>query len=218
MDLYRHQDSGLFVRNKGHEGIIKEQREWSSLRGVGAILKNTLALDLGGHIGCFPWWAFAHLGLRKVVSVEPDPANIEVYRANWSGADRTELIEAAVAEKGGEEISLYLGRTYSASNSVYPFRGRQEIRVKTVAFQQLLKKYKPTLIKCDIEGAEYGLDWRALPSHVRAVCMELHQHRPEWCQQQLDLVALIVSQGFKPLRDPRPPITFTRCSIGVWSR
>ena len=40
----------------------------------------------------------------------------------------------------------------------------------------MLETFKPSIIKCDIEGAEYDLPWYLLDSYpdVRMVIMELH--------------------------------------------
>lgn len=207
---YLHQ-SGLHVRDKGDEGIVKEQNEWKPL------IKHApfhTALDIGGHIGTFVWWAKKNLGVERVVSIEPTPESCEVYRQNHPDG---ELIEAACMRTGGDDVPLYLGRTYSACNSLEAWRGRQAIRVKRVIFNDVINSVKPDLIKCDIEGGEYTLPWNSLPACVRAVAMELHYHRRHWKAEAERIDWELLELGFKHEKAPRYN-SFTKQCIAIWVR
>ena len=55
-----------------------------------------------------------------------------------------------------------------------PSPDAQCIRVPVMSFHDELKRIRPTYLMIDIEGGEIELLARALPHHVRAVCVETH--------------------------------------------
>ena len=187
----------LWHRGDGDLGIVKEQKSWHPLTEVN--LRGKPVLDLGGHIGTFVWYMLQHTQVRTIVSVEPDPNNIRVYRKNHPDGM---LLEAAVLHNASPTTELYLGKTYPAANSVEPFRGRQTITVPVIEWTKLLKMRVWAVIKCDIEGAEYLLDWSLLPACVQAVALEFHYHRPDWHAKQKKVHKDLLKLGFKVVRDP----------------
>lgn len=210
-----HEDSGLFCRD-GDVGIIFEQsEEWSPINKFN--YEGKVVLDIGGHMGCAAWH-FLKLGVRKVVSVEPDPSNIKLFKVNHGKDKRVKLIEAAVVNKVNGKLPLYLGRTYPASNSLHEFRGRKKIEVETISFKKLLKKVKPNIIKCDIEGWEYELDWRDIPDSVTEILLELHQFKDGWLSKQKKLDKILLKGGFKHLKAPIHKVLFHKTCTAAWTR
>lgn len=217
MELYKDEISGLYVRNKGDQGVIKQMRDYKSL--LGCEIESPVILDLGGYIGTFAWWAAENLNPKLVVSVEPDPSNIEVFKKNM-GSIKADVLryDAACTMKTGDTLPLYLGKTYASCNSLEPFRGRRRVDVKTIAFVELLQTYQPDIIKCDIEGGEFGLDWANLPDCVKFVVMEIHQQRPMWIEQMKEIDQQLLDQGFKHVVTPKHKQTFHKVDIGAWER
>ena len=215
-ELYRDEPSGLWVRNKGDQGVIKQMKDYKSLLGCG--IPDPVILDLGGYIGTFAWWALNNLDPEEVISVEPDPSNIEVFEKNFGDDDRVTLYDAACTMVDGDILPLYLGKTYASCNSLEPFRGRQKVEVKTVSFKTLLKKHNPDIIKCDIEGGEFGLDWTDLPDCVKFIVMEIHQQRPAWIEQMKEIDQQLLDQGFEHVVKPKHVTTFHKVDIGAWRR
>lgn len=211
--MFKDEVSGLMVRDKADIGVIKQQKDYKELIALGC--KQDIILDLGGYIGTFAWFAAKHLSPRQVISVEPDPSNIAVYKQNFP---LNTLYEAAVTRTGGEKLPLYLGKTYRSCNSLESFRGREHIDVPTVGFEELLEKHLPTLIKCDIEGGEFKLPWTDLPPSVHTIAMEIHQAREEWLQGAVDIDTVLQEQGFKPVHPLKHKVTFHKVDIGIWSR
>jgi FkbM family methyltransferase len=213
--LTKHEPSGLWVRGDADIGVIAQQKDYKLLMTLGLVKPKIL--DLGGYIGTFVWFAKKNLDPFFILSVEPDPRNAEVWEANWGNDPDCMLIEAAVTQKGGEKLPLYLGKTYASCNSLEHFRGRTTVEVDTVAFSEFLVG-EPTLIKCDIEGGEFGLDWSALPDSVEAIAMEIHQQRPQWIDQMKIIDQQILNQGFHHVRKPKHELTFHKVDIGVYHR
>ena len=218
-ELYKEPKSGLWVRNKGDEGVVAQMKDYKSLLGCG--VKNPVILDLGGYIGTFAWWAAKNLDPNTVISVEPDPSNLEVFNKNMELVSRNNwvvLYDAACTMTDGDTLPLYLGKTYASCNSLEPFRGRQKVDVETVSFKRLLEKHQPDIIKCDIEGGEFGLDWTNLPEYVKFIVMEIHQQRPAWIEQMKEIDQQLLDQGFEHVVTPKHATTFHKVDIGAWKR
>ena len=216
-EMYQHEPSGLWVRNKGDEGVIKQMKDYKGLLNCG--IENPVILDLGGYIGTFAWWAMENLRPKEVFSVEPDPSNIEVFLENFTqDHPSVHLYDAACTMSDGDTLPLYLGKTYASCNSLEPFRGRQKIDVKTVSFNTLISKHQPDIIKCDIEGGEFGLDWTKLPNCVKFIVMEIHQQRPLWIEQMKKIDQQLLDQGFEHVVKPKHELTFHKVDIGAWRR
>lgn len=165
-----------------------------------------VVLDLGGHIGSAAQM-FLKLGARTI-SVEPLPTNYEVLKQNVEGFDgRGIALHGAVGPLDRESMTLYIHpKNHSAMGRTQPVRGREPLQVKAWHLEELLEKYQPTIIKCDIEHGEYELPALLdLPKSVRGLFMELHGklqtgHPHEilpYNQKMLDFEQAILDQGFK---------------------
>lgn len=213
--MFRDELSGLWCRDKGDQGVIKQMRDYKAL--LPCPIKNPVILDLGGFIGTFVWFARRNMNPSKIISVEPDPDNIEMFHKNWT-KDQVTLYEAAVTMSDTDTLPLYLGKTYRSCNSLEPFRGREKVDVPTVSFRTLLDKYQPNIIKCDIEGGEFGLDWKNLPESVKYVTMEIHQRRLVWVDQMKIIDQKLLDQGFTHVKAPKHEVTFHKVDTATWRR
>lgn len=168
-------------------------------------------LDLGAHIG-----ATSHMILRKgaaqAIAIEADPTNVPVLRRNLDR--RARIIWAAVGASAGR-VPFYVRRDRSYVGSVLPDDSRQRVMVPMVPLCGLLERYRPTILKCDIEFGEYALpELRKLPEHVRVLAMEVHiryagiftgrkqtDHELTLAREEAAaLIAAVEAQGFRTVR------------------
>jgi FkbM family methyltransferase len=164
--VVRH-ESGVWHRpGTGDEHIIAEALSgaWSELApGDGDVV-----LDLGGNIGTAARM-FTAAG-AAVHSFEPDVASHTLLLLN---APEAFTVNAAVTERDGTATLFGTPETPWA-NGLDPAPDSSESLVRTVAWEGVLAEVQPSIVKCDIEGGEYRLDWSLLPGSVRAVGIELH--------------------------------------------
>jgi FkbM family methyltransferase len=176
--------------------VWREVRSYDPLD-VGA---GDLVLDVGLNIGAFAYRA-AQRGAR-VVGYEPEPDNARLARVNTAGLN-VEVREAAVVGDDQDDVvTLYLnpGRNRGAHTTAVregdtgirraalldpdPFKEKApavgQVQVKAVAWGDVLAEAPWTVIKIDIEGGEYELDYALLPGTVRALAVELHTDRQRW--------------------------------------
>lgn len=131
-----------------------------------------VVLDLGAHIGIASR-LFLAKGAAGTIAVEADPANLQQLRRNLRGRPSV-ILPAAVGAKAGR-MAFYTRADRGYVGSILADPTRRRITVPVIPFSGLLAKYRPTIIKSDIEFSEYTLpELRCLPDHVRVVAMEVH--------------------------------------------
>jgi len=210
-------DGGIWIRPRTYDRqIVKESGYYLRLRPK----VSDILLDIGANIGAVSW-RFLNAGVQRVVAVEPEPSNFSILQRNLASArNRSVLVQAAATSaKGSCRLCLNPGRN-KGMHSLIPHNGRRTIEVRAVSVQQLIAVHRPTLIKIDIEGGEYGLvaPLSILPEHVRGLALELHFFGHNWRSHDAPaIIRRIEEQGFSAVMPPR--LDGQRpCTLGIWLR
>lgn len=200
MDLYKHK-SGAWLRNGTHDKYVVQQiSQYKNMN----IDKNSVVLDLGGHIGLFARYAISK-NANRVVSIEPHPDNCELFEKNCQEA---ELWNAAVVAYGhtGDRVEMYVSSTDASAHSLVPTRGRSIIKVISVNFSDLLRNVKPSVIKMDIEGYEYDmlddLFAYAEAKPLQSLAIEFHFRREDQLEITQKFMADMEKASYIPVRVP----------------
>jgi FkbM family methyltransferase len=132
-------------------------------------LDGAYAWDIGAHVGFFSLVLATRC--RRVLAVEPSPANLVRLRENASlNPVPIEVVDAAVDERTGEMLLLENGE----ESTLHPDQG---VPVQTRTLDSLLTSYgRPDFVKMDIEGREL-LALQAAPAFLAArpvLLLELH--------------------------------------------
>lgn len=112
-------------------------------------------LDLGGHVGAAALLFRDRYPDARIVSVEADPALVELLRRNTAGQG-VEVVHAAVAGAPG---------TASFERSAESWAGRigggdgdgPAVEVPAVTLDELLREHRADAVKMDVEGAEFDV-------------------------------------------------------------
>jgi FkbM family methyltransferase len=132
-------------------------------------------LDAGGNIG--GWSCIYGPLVKQVYSVEPEPYNVAMLRANLelNHITNVDVIEAALAADPDEKpITFYVSTgSNMGSHTVIPKRGRRPLTVGTYDVGRL-KRLGITHVKMDVEGAEVDLLPAMDLSDVEFVVAEYH--------------------------------------------
>lgn len=136
-------------------------------------LRTPVIWDVGGHIGYHALGFAAHQSAARVVSFEPNPANLARLRANLDRnadlAARIDVLPVALADRsaeltlvasddvdgGGSSCSFLAGSKTPFAGGTYDTFARTTVAVRTIdelAFDG--SRPAPSLIKVDVEGAE----------------------------------------------------------------
>ena len=140
-------------------------------------------MDIGANFGTNVI-KYGHL-VESMVCYEPIPDTVEMLRMNvdLSGLRNIEVFPVAVSSKKGQiEVWMNPKAKYRHSAaSIIPGRGRDvSWVVQTVSFADELARVKPTVIKMDIEGAEFEVMdsiTNADLKGVRSMAIEVHLNR-----------------------------------------
>jgi len=141
-------------------------------------------LDLGANIGGFSRMALEK-GAKKVIALEPCPHNFQILEIN---APNAECLNAAVCESKVKEVVFhYAGsKRNSVSSSTLKRRNASgvSIAVPGLSFSSLLEKYRPEILKIDIEGKEYDIldSIKEIPDFVEIVGIEFHNTRKPYSE------------------------------------
>lgn len=115
---------------------------------------NDVVLDLGANIGAFSCRNFREV--KKIIAFEPEDVNFEFLSVNVSEnkAKNIEICKKAVVGNDDKTRDFYLGKVpYYYSFLVK--NNRKRVPVECININEVMKKYKPTKLKVDIEGSEW---------------------------------------------------------------
>lgn len=159
------------------EKVVKEvvERNVYTKTGLLQISAGETWLDLGANIGTFSVLC-ASLG-AKVVAFEPEDNNYLLLNNNIkSNSLSVTTIKKAVTTRIGK-INLYIcsGEYNKYRHTTKPTRGREVVQIESLAFEDVLRTYKPQGIKMDIEGSELSI-FDSLPkmTGVNKITFEYH--------------------------------------------
>lgn len=130
--------------------------------------KNTSFLDIGANIGFFTLLAAEAMPDGRIWSVEPDPSNVRILRANVAlngFQDRVNVSHAAASDADGEVFFSSLGHD---ANIGARFTAKEEdtllarslpgspspTKVRALTADTLLREERVGLVKIDVEGHE----------------------------------------------------------------
>lgn len=196
---------GLWVHDKGEEGVREQQRDYKYLVEWVKTHEVKRVWDLGAHVGWFTWYLQQHCKPDRILCVEPSPNQLECLRKNVQVPFVKIVPRALTSNDGASQTNLYLGKTYSSCNSVFEVRGRKTITVPTIKMSELSTRLSnPDVVKVDIEGAEYLVNWyRDLPKSVNLFMTELHHHRKGHDVLLFSLCHQLERLGFKAIKGPK---------------
>lgn len=191
----------LFVRPHTADTYALHESHGYHRMGVRA---GDVVLDLGAHIGCVASRA-ALVGAAKVISVEAEPDNFALLEQNTRTFPNVVTVYGAVYGGDGATVSLHRtkrrndeGHSTGTHSVLFKTQG-DVVDVPRLDLRQLIAEHQPTVIKCDIEGSEFSLDWTDLPPCVRSVGIELHTRRDQHRPAAQALIDTLTAQGFTPV-------------------
>jgi len=119
-------------------------------------------IDVGANLGTHTLYALQDAGFAQAVSVEPDPRNLPLLRANLAlnGVDgRARVLPAAVAADEGS-IDLYQSAINWADNRTFPVaeEGWTRVKVATISLDRIVRDsgfdHAGLTVWVDVQGAE----------------------------------------------------------------
>jgi len=175
---------------KQHKGIPLYFRDFP-------LAKDDVVLDIGGNIGVTAMYEASVA--RRVIVCEPEPENFSLLCANTVKFSNVLPLQVFVGSNKftGEKVPFYLARkTNYAAHSGYIKQGRKEIQVPFMGIGTLCKKYHPTYVKLDCEGAEYDIVPGLVKYKPRAIAMEAHLSAKAFVGKYEPMVQCLEENGY----------------------
>ena len=183
---------GMYYRpNTCDKKMISEVlRDWTHLE----ITEDDVVLDLGSNIGAFSKVAL-DAGAKQVIAIEADEFNHEVLEMNIGSDPRATVLHRAVVGDDSKEITFLIkdngnsacaGKVCTRESDMKSKRFFKQT-IPAINFQDVLDKYRPNLIKIDIEGGEYAILNQRLPDYVKMLAIEIHGMTKETFVKSLKL-------------------------------
>lgn len=129
-----------------------------------------LILDIGGHIGTFGCFAKSFWPDARIIALEPNPVNAELYRRNLS--ENFGDMESVVINKAlsySPNVNTYLSGSRTTGGGILvnrefvknleDYRTGESFEVKTTTLEEILIQHgidRVDLVKWDCEGAEFA--------------------------------------------------------------
>lgn len=167
--------SGLssLMKNRLRTGRYEVQERLLAQR---ALTTNDVVLELGGAIGFIGLYCRKVIGVKHHMSVEANPATLEMLKKNYAlnGLQPRVLHAAAAAEEGMLELDV--GGEFWENSLLTAGSAERKVNVPALSLGRLVAAMpeSPTVLICDIEGAEQDLDFTQLPESVNKIIIELH--------------------------------------------
>ena len=155
------------------------------------VRRGDVVLDLGAYVGTFAVSAL-EAGSARVICFEPVAKSAAACRSNLAHypAERWMLVERAVVPgRGHGQVHMEIASGFPSSSTLQLGRNAGKSKVLLVpamGIRDVLVEHRPTVVKMDLELAEYAVLASLEPGDlagVRAMHVEFHrqrQHVAEW--------------------------------------
>ncbi|MFV2002446.1 MAG: FkbM family methyltransferase [Paracoccaceae bacterium] len=168
------------LRTEGYEN-----REYEAVRAL--VGPDDVVLELGAGIGFMSSVAARLCRAREVQTFEANPALISYIRSvhDLNDIKNVTVTNALLGPRARKPVDFHVRKNLLAS-SMSPLLGDRDggvvsvEKVRVLGVNTVLKKLKPTVLICDIEGGEASLLPAADLSCLNIAIVELH---PQWIGQ-----------------------------------
>lgn len=165
------------IRGDLRSGQYERRESEMALRIIHA---DDVIIELGAGIGYMSTMIAKKRQVKSIHAFEANPALIPYIQSVYAANDITNAtVENAILGTRKGSTDFFVRRNYIGS-SMQEVEGSNVISVEKVAVlnaNAVFKKIKPTVLICDIEGAEADLFSTLNLSGLRAAIVELH---PQW--------------------------------------
>jgi FkbM family methyltransferase len=177
--------------------LLSEQGWMAELNGKDHVQPGDIVIDCGAHVGTFTDIALRR-GASRVVSIEPDPVNLECLRRNFPreiASGRVIVVPKGVWSRE-QMITLFVGAGNSGKNSMLWDTKAGKVEVPVTTLDKLaveLQLPRVDFIKMDIEGAEREAlrGGSQTLAHYRPRLMLDSYHRPD----DMQVLPVIIHQA-----------------------
>lgn len=153
------------------------------------LYKSDIVVDIGAYIGEYSLYASSRV--REVHSYEASPETFKVLAMNRKS--NMQIFNKAVIGGNDKTVELFLTEGIGAGNSIFQGRKKDSVTVEAVNYLETIRN--ATVVKIDVEGAEY--DYDIIQPNLRAIILEFHPISGDY-SAAFQIMKDLQNKGFKP--------------------
>lgn len=182
-----------FKTNKGKKPFENPMSECKSIK----LLPSDIVIDIGAYVGEYSIIA-NNSKVLNVISYEATPDTFKVLSMNKKPL--MEIYNKAVVGDNSETVNLYISKGIGVTNSIKKIDNKScFITVPAIKYEEAIKN--GSVVKIDVEGAEYSYNILGNLSNIRAIIIEFHPIvKFNWKEYAQDTLQSIINYGFKPIK------------------
>ncbi|MGR3467099.1 MAG: FkbM family methyltransferase [Shimia sp.] len=164
--------------------LEKEIYEGPEVRGLSRfVTENDKVLEIGAGIGFISTYIMKVLGAKRIMAFEANPDLIPFIRRvhGLNGVSNAKVRNAVLfndTDDMPDRVPFYITDPLRGSSLIRPDDGvYREVAVPTARLSAVIAEWQPTLIVCDIEGAETSLFEAVEFGSVKRLYAESHRRK-----------------------------------------
>jgi FkbM family methyltransferase len=153
------------------------------------------------------------LRIKSVSIIGIDPTEKSHRFIEEKNLENLTLLKKCIAKEGTDKIQIFKNKNSMHVSESY-FKDHHSANEsetyfsECISFRELIEKHRPSLIKMDIEGAEYDVLSECIG--VKQICVEFHHHciSTKSFQNTQECIDKMISEGYRVISN-RQDIEFT---------
>ena len=184
-----------FQSEKSSNAFCNPMGECKSIK----LYEDDIVVDIGAYVGEYSMYAIRQ-GVKRVISYEATPDTFELLKRNTTKYDNIEIHNLAIVGDNRKECELFLSKGIGATNSIEKKdRKAGMIKVDAIKYENAIKE--ATVVKIDVEGAEYTYD--IIQPNLRAIILEFHPLvNKDWKGMAYLIMSKLQDAGFRAIIYP----------------
>ena len=197
-----------FYAEKGDAGIVgniyyKLMDYEDSMFLIDHLKECDLFVDIGANLGHYSLLA-SGICKADVIAIEPIKSTVEKLKKNIELNNLSTKVSVLNYGVGDKNEMLYFTTNKTSMNSVSIEESAHTVKVEVKVLDEILKNYKPTFIKIDVEGYEYHVLKGALNvlknTSLKYLMVEFNESGKKFNVSDADVFDLILAFDFVPIK------------------
>jgi FkbM family methyltransferase len=194
---------------KKEKPFITPTKEFDSIK----LRYSDRVVDIGAYVGTYAIRC-ARFPVESVYAFEPTPRTFEILKLTH--LPNMMLSNNAVVGDDSKTVEIAISRGTGVTNSIVQRNKKiRTVEVPAVSYSDVIKQARATIVKIDVEGAEY--DYPIVQPGVRAYIIDFHAVVGlDWKKKANEIITELKDNGFKTIVEPNFEHGWLRA--GSWQR
>ena len=185
----------VIYRDNEANPFIPPTKECSSI----PLLHTDVVVDIGAYVGTYAIRC-ARFPVKKVYAYEPTKQTFDIL--SLTKLHNLELLNAAVVGDDSKYVELNISKGIGVTNSIVLGSKTKFTTERVPAVNYSTAVQEATIVKIDVEGAEFGYIGQLIHPRMRGIIVDFHKAGKDWKEKSRAIVNEILSHGFSTVIEP----------------